>query len=169
MDATLLTKISLRVLAVFLVGLGFWTLPSYFSFAYYSIPPNSMQADTTSWLQLFFNPAVYGVILWLLAPNLAKLAVGKAAPEGQAAADPAAWETTGLTILGVFFIVQNVPVLLGLMVAFLWRGPHTQTWVDGDMTGLSDHLTVAAARLILGIVLVLGAAYFTRLFRRLRQ
>ena len=169
MNATLLTKITLRVLAVFLVGLGFWLLPDYFIATYNSIPPNSFKADTASWLQLVFNPAVYGLIIWLLAPRLARLAVGKEASGASAPADPGAWQTAGLTVLGVYLIVENIPVILGLVIEFLGNGPGTQTWVGGTMTSLADHLTVAGARLILGVVLVLGAAYFTRLFRRLRQ
>lgn len=169
MDANLLTKISLRVLAVFLVGLGFWLLPDYFIAADDSIPPNSFKGDTATYLTFVFNPAVYGVLVWFLSPYVAKLAVGKEAVEAPASADPAAWQTAGLTVLGVFFIVQNVPVMLGLAVEFLRKGPGAMNWVDGNMTGLADHLIVAVARLLLGIVLVFGAGYFTRLFRRFRE
>jgi len=169
MDAKLLAKISLRVLAVFLVGLGFWLLPDYFMVAYNSIPPNSFKGDTASWLQIIFNPAVYGLIIWFLAPRLAKLAVGKEAVDAPAPADPAAWQTAGLTVLGVYFIVQNAPLILGLVIEFQGNGPGTSTWVEGSMTSLADHLTVAAARLLLGIVLVFGAGFFVQLFRRFRE
>src|SRR5690348_11888664 len=136
MEAKLLTKIGLRVLAIYLIGLGFWLLPTYFSYIYNNIPPNSQTGDTSFYLQMIVSPALYGILLWFLAPHLAKLVVGKEAASAPTLENPAAWQIIGFTVLGAYFVVSNLSLLLGLSIEVMWKDAGSKGWMEGDYAAL---------------------------------
>lgn len=169
MDARLLTRIGLRLLAVYLFGLGFSLLPEYFSFIYGNIPPNSSTGDWQFYFSLVLTPFAFGVVLWFLAPYLSKLPLGKQEQDATISKDVATWQTAGFTVLGVYFVVAYAPVIVGLLIDAMRSGFGTPRWQGGDEMAIVDHLVVAVFRVALGVILVLGANYFTRLFHRLRE
>ncbi|HEV2332033.1 MAG TPA: hypothetical protein VGV16_02635 [Gammaproteobacteria bacterium] len=168
MNARLLGKIGLRILAVYLVGLGFWLLPQYFMFVHDKLPDHSVTANLDYYLELIFNPTVFGLILWFLAPRIAKWSLDKQESAAPASTDAADWQTVGFTVLGVYFVLVNLPAVLSLLIVLTGHGLDDQIQQDGAYAAVGDHLIVSIGRLLLGAVLVLGAGYFTRLFRRFR-
>ncbi len=166
MNAKTLSKIALRVLAVFFIFEGIGNLPML------AMSINSYGSSVkVEWFPFWESavlvaPIILGIVVWLLASTIAAWMVdyndtGESAPP----IDAFTLQVIALVTLGIFFIIQCVPNIAGTLYVFL------ATPANQLQTPLlhNDYLLEEALKLILAIVLVLGAGFFTRLFRRLRE
>ncbi|HEV2109897.1 MAG TPA: hypothetical protein VGT99_00975 [Gammaproteobacteria bacterium] len=169
MDAKSLTTLGLRLLGLYLIGIGLMLFPTFLGIAH-----NAARLDaqvTAYWdfhLTGIFLPFIYGVALWFLAPYIAGWIAGKT--EGAAAAvplDAATAQMIAFIILGVYFFVENLPVAVALAIEAIGRGPNGNISFASGQFG--DRLYTALLRALFGAALVLGSGFFTRLFRRFRE
>jgi len=169
MDAKSLSTLGLRLLGLYLIGIGLMLLPAFLDIAYHVARPDP--SVTTYWdfhLTGIFLPFIYGVALWFLAPYIARWIAGKA--EGGTAAlpmDAATVQMIAFIILGVYFFVENLPVAVGLAIEAIGRAPNGHLYfASGPFT---ERLYTALLRTLFGVALVLGSGFFARLFQRFRE
>ena len=169
MDAKSLSTLGLRLLGLYLIGIGMMLLPTFVGIAH-----NAARLDapvTAYWdshLTGIFLPFIYGVALWFLAPYIARWIAGKA--EGTTAAvpmDAATVQTIAFIILGVYFFVENLPVAVGLAIEAVGRGANGNIYFAGGQFG--ERLYTALLRTLFGAALMLGSGFFTQLLRRFRK
>lgn len=161
MDARLLTKIALRVLAVFMVATGIMGLPQ--------LAMMDMRSDVVVSALLLIAaimitmPLLIGPILWVLAPRLAGWIVGKGdavpAAGSVAAADI---QAIAFVTLGLIIAIQAGSYVIGVIYVLM---------TSDIPTSLTNNYVLPAqiAKLILGLALVFGAKGFTRFLRRFRE
>lgn len=161
MDARLLTKIALRVLAVFMVATGIMGLPQ--------LAVMDMQSDVVvsalllAAVVMTSMPLLIGLILWALAPRVAGWIVGKSdtapATSPVTAADI---QAIAFVTLGLILAIQAGSYLIGVVIMLM---------ASDVPTSLRNSYVVPAevAKLILGLALVFGAKGFTRFLRWFRE
>jgi len=165
MNLKSLSKIALRVLAVFFIFEGIGNLPMLAqSISYYG------STVTVKWFPLWESavllaPIVLGVIVWILAGAIAaKMVDRNGNDESTIQLDAFTLQTMAFVTLGIFFIIQCVPNIAGTLYISL-----TATAAQHQPPLLDNYYFLEEVfKLILAVVLVVSARFFTRLFRHLR-
>jgi len=166
MDAKMIAKIALRVLATYIVATGIMGLPQLLS-----IPQRN---DDTFFLFVFIfflflvvAPLIVGVALWMLAPKMAGWAVGKVDP---ATSDNPVKATDlqamAFMTVGLIFTMQAAWYIAGIVYATV-----LESTSPGNNPSLyhTPGFYSQIAKLVFGIVLIVGAKSLTRLFQRFRE
>src|SRR5579864_2837474 len=111
MDAKMLAKIALRVLAVYTVVTVIDSLFSLIRF----VGDKQLLDFESLWLLLsFITPLVVGLLLWRLAPGLASRTTDDAGAEKTGASFSATeLQTIAFVTLGVFILIQSIAVIMG--------------------------------------------------------
>lgn len=172
MDAKSLSTFGLRLLAVYLIATGLTDIPIYLGFIYAAAGPNSSaSANWNFYLAGILSPFVVGAALWFLAPYVAKWVLGKAENSAVSErADVASLQTAAFSVLGIFIVIQNLPILIYLIVDALGFAPGSNIpLANGQTIWSSDRFYVALLRTLFGAALVLGSGFFTQVFRRFRD
>jgi hypothetical protein len=166
MNAKSLSKIALRVLAVFFIFEGVGNLPMLAGItSYYGSTVN------VRWYPFWESavlvaPIVLGIMVWIFADTIAARMIDSSDVEEQSMPiDASNLQTIALVTLGIFIIIQCIPNIAGtLYVSLAAPANKLQTPLL-----YNDYLLEEVLKLILAIVLVSGAGFFTRFFRRLRE
>lgn len=172
MDAKSFCTFGLRLLAVYLIATGIKDVPIYLGFIYDALGPNlSASPNWNFYLAGFLSPFVIGAILWILAPYLAKWILRKTEDIAiSERTDVSSLQTAAFTVLGICFVVQNLPMLIYLIIDALGFAPGSNIpLADGQTIWGSDRFYVALLRTLFGASLVVGSGFFTQLFRRFRE
>jgi hypothetical protein len=111
-------------------------------------------------------PIILGIVVWLLASNIAARMVDyNDTGESAALIDAPTLQAIALVTLGIFFIIQCVPNIAGALYDSL-AAPANQPQIP---LLHDEYLFEEILKLLVAIALVLGARFFTKLFRRLRD
>lgn len=111
-------------------------------------------------------PIVLGIMVWIFAATIAARMIDSSDVEEQSMPiDASSLQTIALVTLGIFIIIQCIPNIAGTLYVSL-AAPANQ---HQPPLLHNDYLLEEVFKLILAIVLVSGAGFFTRLFRRLRE
>lgn len=166
MDAKLLAKIALRVLAVYMIAKGIMELPALMTVPVYASDAHYAGPDFLWIFAAVLSPLIIGLGLWFLATRAANWVVGS----GENADVP--MEVSGATLLavafisiGVVFVVQSLPNVLGLIYA----SEEPSNGAQGPSVFYSRYFLSECIRLILGLVLMAGTRNLVRLFHRFRE
>lgn len=166
MDAKLLAKIALRVLAVYIIARGIMELPGLLTVRMYTGDAQFGGADFLWIFAAIISPLIIGLCLWFLAPRAAYWVVGS----GEKADLPMA--VSGATLLavafisiGVAFVVQSLPNVLG----FIYASQEPSNAALGPSVFYSRYFLSEVIRLLLGLLLMVGSKNLVRLFRRFRE
>jgi len=163
MDAKTFAKVGFRILAVYLIVDGIVQIWDYLSL---SLGWQTMPINTHMLLVFLFaivSPLLAGIILWLLAPSLAGWAAGGVTEERLAVPLSAvALLNVGLIAIGIVFLCLALPNIFMM----LYRAYEPGGYMNRLDTG---YFIAEIVRGVLGILLVLGAKFFTRLIYRLRR
>jgi hypothetical protein len=166
MNAKSLSKIALRVLAVFFIFEGIGNLPMLArSISSYGSSVN------VEWFPFWESavlvaPILLGIVVWVLAGTITAWMIDhNDTGESTRPIDASTLQAIALVTLGIFFIIQCIPNIAGALYVAL-AAPANQPQTPLLHNG---YLLEEALKLILAIVLVLGARFFTKLFRRLRE
>lgn len=162
MDAKLLAKIALRVVAVFMIAMGIMALPQI---AGMNDPSRaSFSALTLIIVLMEAGPVLVGIVLWFLAPILADWMVGDAQPPATAGAlDAQTLQAIAFATVGLVVTIQAGAYIAGIGVTAMTSPNDFQVFL---------HSYVFAAqiiKLVLGLALLVGARAFSRLLLRLRE
>jgi hypothetical protein len=162
MDAKLVSKVAIRVLALFLIGIGMMSLPEIA--VSNGNQGTSLDVFGMPLLLLEAGPFLSGIALWFLAPVLADWMVGKAEPSASGPAlDAANLQTVAFAIVGLVFSIQAASYLLGMLAVCEATPGAFQQFVHSFV------LYAQLARLVFGLTLLFGARFFTQLLRRFRE
>lgn len=166
MDAKLLAKIALRVLAVYIIAKGITELPELMTVQVYAGDAHYAGPDFLWIFSAVISPLIIGLCLWFLAPRAANWVVGSA---GNA---DLSMKVSGATLLavafisiGVAFVVQSLPNVLGL----IYVSQEPSGGAQGPSVFYSRYFLSECIRLVLGLVLMIGTKNLVRLFRRFRE
>lgn len=166
MDAKLLAKIALRVLAVYIIAKGIMALPELMELPIYT---GDAHYAGPSFLWIFaavISPLIIGLFLWLIAPRAAHWIVGDV---GKANLSMAVSGATLLTVafisVGVTFVVLSLPNILGLI--YISQDPSTAR--IGPDVFRSRYFFTETIRLFLGLLLIVGTKNLVRLFTIFRE
>lgn len=172
MDAKSLSTLGIRLLAIYLIVTEMTDIPKYLRLIYDWVGPNSSaSANWGFYLTGILSPFVVGAVLWFLAPHLAKWVLGKPKDTSISdGADVASLQTAAFSVLGIYFVAQNLPILIYLIADALGFVPGSNIpLANGQTIWGSDWFYGALLRTLFGAALVLGSGFFTRLFRRFRE
>jgi hypothetical protein len=172
MDAKSLATLGLRLMAVYLIAAGITDLPIYLGAVYDAVAPHSsLSANWGFYLMGVLSPFVIGAALWFLAPSIGKRVMGKAGDTTvSGSVDASNLQTAAFSVLGVYFVIQSLPILIFLIVDALGFAPGSNIpLANGQSIWSTDHFYGALLRTVFGTALVLGSGFFTRLFRRFRE
>lgn len=168
MDAKLLAKIALRVLAVYIVSIGILELPQIATMNIASQDVGTLIFFTFIFMDV--APFALGVTLWLLAPRIGGWIVGKSSsPAPAKSLGMAELQIIAFVTVGLVIAIQAAASLLGVIYSSLL----VASWPDVSNKYPSLFLTpmfgAQVAKLVLGLALLFGAKFFTQLFRRFRE
>lgn len=162
MDARLAAKIAVRVLALWIAAHGILPLPQVADAVIQH--GDAVSALVIPLLLLELGPLIVAVTLWIFSPKIAIWMVGKA--DGTSSSESpsadnlqtAAFATVGLVlaILAASYIVGILAMSVTSPTDF-YSLMHTYVFYE------------QFTKLVLGLAFMLGAGFFTRLFRRLRE
>lgn len=164
MNAKSLSKIALRVPALFFIIEGIGSLQM--RTVIFSYPGSAVKSITLWGVATLLAPIILGVIVWIFAGTIASWIVDRNDnDESTAPLDAPTLQTIAFVTLGIFFLIQCVPIIAGMIYTSLttpddWHQP--SLWVN-------RYFLEKILELILALVLVLGARFFTRLIWRLRR
>ena len=162
MDAKLLAKAALRVLAVFMFATGIMALPQLASMNY--LPDMAEFVSLITATVMLGAPLLIGLVIWMLAPRIAGWVVGKVdAASAPVPADAANIQAIAFVTVGMVLAIQAGSYVLAVIYV-LFTSP--------EMSGSLAHsyvLPAQIAKLVLGLVLLGGARIFTRLLQRVRE
>lgn len=162
MDAKLLAKLALRVLALFMIATGVMALPQIGTLDNQNGSSFSLLAATL--VVMDAGPVLVGIALWFLAPILADWMVGEAdSPARAKAVDADTLQTIAFATVGLVVAIQAGSYLAGIFL--------TAATLPNDFQAfLHSYIFVAQlVKLVLGLALLVGAQFFSRLLLRLRE
>lgn len=169
MNAESIVKLSLRVLAIYFIGMGLSLIPEYVAFIEGLLPGESFKADVNFYLSLVFSPFVFGALLWFAASPIARRAARGVTQDDAAISNVTTLQSLAFATLGTYFVVEYLPLVIGLLVRAL-SGEDTEALARGGHTFVTyNQLYIAALRVLLGAVLIVGARFFSSLLLRLRE
>lgn len=166
MNAKSVSKIALRVLAVFFIFEGIGNLPMLAgSISHYG------STVAFKWVPLWEStvliaPIVLGVIVWSFAERIANWMVNRTdTGEPAVQLDASNFQTIAFVTLGIFFLIQCVPNIAGIVYMSLTVS------VAQQLPPLWQNLYFVEEilKLVLAAILVLRARFLTQLFVRLRE
>lgn len=168
MDARLLAKIALRVLAVYMISIGILELPQIATMNIASQDVGTLIFFTFMFMEV--APFALGVTLWLLAPRIGDWMVGKSVAAAPAkSVSTADLQTIAFVTIGLLIAIQAGAYIIGVIYSSLLIA----SWPDeaNRYPSLFRNPMFGAqiAKLVLGLALLFGAKFFTRLFRRFRE
>lgn len=163
MEPATLSLILLRVLAVYLIAKGIlfapeivtvWSGASAYAGKYPNIGLYSF---------VILTPVIFGLILWLLSPQLAKMIVrGESLKQSVESLSLGNIQAAVLATVGLLIIFVTIPSLISISVQIFGEGGRSST-------AATAHLSAQIAKVGLGVVLVFGANSLVRLIRRIRE
>jgi hypothetical protein len=164
MDAKLLAKLLFRMLAVYTIVEGIMQLSTLSSL---ESRVNNPQGELL--IVVAISASITGLLLWVIAPKLAGWAVGRPTTStATSSIDAANLQSIGFACIGMLLVAEALPrlifrifesiVLSTLASNALLNSPITSAYFYGD-----------ASKLIVGLVLLFGAKFFTRQLRRFRE
>lgn len=168
MDAKLLAKIALRVLAVYIISIGILELPQIATMNIASQDVGTLIFFTFIFMDI--APFALGVTIWLLAPRIGGWIVGKSVSAVPAkSVSTADLQTIAFVTIGLLIAIQASAYIIGVIYSSLliatWPGGHDKY----PPLFLSPMFGAQIAKLVLGLALLFGAKFFTQLFRRFRE
>ena len=165
MNPTIFAQILVRVLAVYLIAQAIIVIPQIASFPF--VPDVEFEDNhLVYWVVslAFLMPLLVGVALWLTAPHLAKVIVGRNS------------STTSEASLTINAVVGSAISVAGLLIIFIYLPSFVSTWVQYEAAGstfnadqLRVHLIAQGARVCFGILLLVGVRYWVVLIHRFRE
>jgi len=169
MNAESTVKLSLKVLSIYIIGVGLSQIPEYVAFMDGALPGVQFSADVNFYLSLVFSPLIVGIALWFAAPPAARFIAKGVVQEETSDSHVQSLQAVAFATLGMYFVVENLPQLISSIIRLI-SGQDTQALTHAGRTFVSyNQLEVVALRVILGVILVVGAQFFTQLLRRLRE
>ncbi|HEY1772673.1 MAG TPA: hypothetical protein VGH91_05715 [Gammaproteobacteria bacterium] len=165
MDARLLAKLLLRILAVYTVAEGVMQFA-----ALSDIESRVSDPQKELLIVVALSVLMTAVALWFLAPALARWAVGKSTiSTGNLPIGAANLQSIGFACIGMLIVVQALPPLvLRIFESATILASRTSNQ-DPSTLITSAYFYTDLFKLTLGIVLLFGAGFFTRAFRRFRE
>lgn len=169
MSYTAISKIGIRLVAVYLMATGMMAIPAWAELVF-----QHPQSDTTNlsrglYLSGVLAPFAFGVIIWFLGPLVAKWMLPADQTEGTSF-DVDTLQRAAFAVLGVYLVVMNFPVLVGLLIRAASYSAHSQANYDYGQSPWHDYrIYTAALRSIFGVGLVVGGGYLMRLIDRIRE
>jgi len=168
MQATILAKIAIRIVAIYLVTQGVLNatgLASVFT------SPFSKEV-TTGQLSIvllihFLVPLLFGLFLWLLSNKLASLIVGNSNVDLSTTINTRQLQSIALSSVGLVVIFTTLPDLVNLLMTTF----SSSNKVD-DVTIISPgaiaHLVGLSLKVLFGLLLIFGARFWSGLLHSLK-
>ena len=169
MQATLLAKISIRIVAIYLVAQGVLQSTSISS-----VFLNSLSADVTLakisllYIVMILFPLLFGLALWLVADKLAALIVGKAG--GEALSVPVKshqLQSVALGTVGLVMMFTALPSFLQQLI-YIYSNTNVIDDVRAFNPGMLAQLVGTSLNLLSGLLLVLGARFWSSLLHKVK-
>ena len=169
MELKLLSKISVRLISLIIMAQGVMQLPLLKNAL--SIYPNNQfsSLDVLLIASSFMAPVVVGLILWFLAPVVAKLMIGKNHVK-PTIEKPTAFEIQAIAIstAGLIIVVLTLPMLLSNVMQAL-NEPYFFQEGNEDFALINlTNILASSLKLILGLLLMLGSPFWVRLLQKFR-
>lgn len=154
--------VALRLIAVYVVAQILFQLTYLASFSVGS----DIRADSVHIWIIYGSCVVFGSGLWWLAPFLSMKAAGS--PETVQKTD-GAWtsrdvQRVALSLMGVWFVVQALPSLGFQLLTYVRMSDKV-----GDAPNLLEGLIPEGVQLLLGVLLILGASFWSELLVHIQQ
>jgi hypothetical protein len=171
MNFRLISKIGIRLLAVYMIATGIMIIPSLVEVAFQEARGVTVTADRSFYLVAIFSPFVFGLVLWFLAPYAAKWMVFEdkdAIASGPI--DTAALQRAAFSVLGVYLVVMNFPVVVEVVVRIIDSSISDKENIDHVQSPWFGYgLYTAVLRSLFGLALVLGGDYLMRIIYRIKE
>ena len=163
MDAKTLAKVGLRILAVYFIAEGIVQVWAFLSLRIAWSSTTTFKHTSILIIFAVLSPALVGILLWLVAPAAGRWAAGREAHEKSAI------PLNAQTLLDIGLIAIGVSLFCAAVIAAL--GSIYSTLASEQPRALlqDDYVLSQMVQAALGVALILGARFFTRLFYRLRQ
>lgn len=169
MEARLLAKILLRLLAIYMIVRGIMLLPDlYFLFSATQFHSGSLNPYFWSVITVF-APVIAGIILWALSPFIAFWLVGADARQLNVSITPKDnIQEVAISIAGLIIVVLAIPEIVNALIQLFTRSFFNGLHRVFDMGELA-WLIASALQLLIGLWLFLGVRFWGRLFRKARE
>lgn len=169
MEAKLLAKIVLRLLAVYLIARGLMFLPEFFT-----VPFNSASGQYISGfdphlllIMTLAAPIIAGIILWIIASLIANWMVGTGGTK-LSSAFSRELQAIAISTAGLIIAIFSIPNIVGWFLRFFENSYYNGIHRIYD-PATSAYFIAAILQFLLGLFLILGVRFWVRLLRSARE
>ena len=170
MEPILLAKISIRIVAIYLMAQGIIQVPGIATVLSYP----SAQGSTSLQIILaisfaIITPLIFGVFLWVISNKLSTWVVGGSYnTESENELNSAQLQAIAFCTIGLVIMFMTIPSLVGQIIQ-LYSNPDI---FDGDRafnTIAVSNIVATSLKVFLGLLLVLGTKFWVRLLHNFRE
>lgn len=170
MEPRLLAKISIRVVAIYLVTYGIMQVPAITTAFYYSGNQDAEGINILLFLSFaIFSPLISGIVLWLISDKLSAWVIGNSdSKDSVNNLNSNNLQAVALSIIGLVVVFITLPNLISQIIQL----SNNANIIDGNRVFDTNTLSLVIAstlKIVLGVLLVLGPDFWVRLLRFLRE
>ena len=169
MEARVLAKILLRLLAIYMIVRGIMLLPDLY-FVSSATQFHSGSLNPYFWFVItVFAPVIAGVILWAISPFIASWLVGADARQLNVSITPKdSIQEVVIGIAGLIIVILAIPEVVNALIQLFTRSFFNGLHRVFDIGELA-WLIASALQLLLGLWLFFGVRFWGNLFRKVRE
>lgn len=162
MTAYVFGVVGLRIVAVYIAAEILYQVMYTYSFL---LRGPSEAADFVPWAA-YSLCAFFGMALWMLAPRLSEKATRglQQAEEVKSEWTARNVQRVAISLMGVWFIVQALPSLVVQQLAYMRLSDEVE-----DASRLLEGLAPDGVQIVLGLLLLLGASFWSDLLVRIQE
>lgn len=169
MNPTLISKIAVRILALYLIAMGITNVGGQLAFFLSTGGIESSENNLKNVSIIFAAiPIIVGIASFLLSNSVAKLVAGKDYPDNSKELTTLGLQSILFATLGVYFIISTLPILAQQLFAYFQTTSVMNEQVYRQAS-LLPPIVASAIEIFLGLVLVLGSRFFSKLLYNFKE
>lgn len=169
-EPKLLANISIRIVAIYLAAQGIMQVPSIATVLSYGSSQESLNLQVILALSFaILTPLIFGIFMWAISNKLSSWVVGDlSSVESENDLNSAQLQAIAFCTIGVVIMFTTFPILVSQIIQLY----SVENIIDGDTafnTILISNLVATSLKVVLGLLLVLGAKFWVRLLHKFRE